>query len=96
MPLEVALQLHTATAAKVARLERWVGQLQPGLRGDFIVLDRSPVEGLDEFGGGGFAAGMPRVLKTYVDGKCVYGCDGADVAGSGPQTAAAAVSSASR
>jgi predicted amidohydrolase YtcJ len=90
MPLEVALQLHTATAAKVARLDRWVGQLQPGLRGDFIVLDRSPFEGLDELSGGGFAAGMPRVLKTYVDGKCVHGCDDADVAESGAQTAAAA------
>jgi predicted amidohydrolase YtcJ len=83
MPLEVALQLHTATAAAVARLDQWVGQLRPGLRGDFIVLDRSPFEGMDEYGGGGFAAGLPRVVKTYVDGKCVFGCDGGDVAVAG-------------
>jgi predicted amidohydrolase YtcJ len=83
MPLEVALQLHTATAAKVARLDQWAGELRPGLRGDFIVLDRSPFEGMDEYGGGGFGAGLPQVVKTYVDGRCVYGCDGGDVAGSG-------------
>lgn len=80
MPLEVALQLHTATAATVARLDRWAGQLKPGLRGDFVVLDRSPFEGMNEDAGGGFAAGVPRVLKTYVDGWCVFGCDDGDVA----------------
>jgi predicted amidohydrolase YtcJ len=84
MPLEVALQLHTATAATVARLDQWVGQLRLGLRGDFILLDRSPLEGVDEDGAGGFGAGLPQVVKTYVDGRCVYGCDGGDVAGSGP------------
>ncbi|WIA21836.1 hypothetical protein OEZ85_004212 [Tetradesmus obliquus] len=90
MPLEVALQLHTATAATVARLDRWAGQLKAGLRGDFVVLDRSPFEGMDEDGGGGFAAGVPRVVKTYVDGRCAFGCDDGDVAGD-VQAAAAAV-----
>ncbi|WIA42290.1 hypothetical protein OEZ86_008304 [Tetradesmus obliquus] len=90
MPLEVALQLHTATAATVARLDRWAGQLKAGLRDDFVVLDRSPFEGMDEDGGGGFAAGVPRVVKTYVDGRCAFGCDDGDVAGD-VQAAAAAV-----
>eukprot|EP00882_Tetradesmus_deserticola_P005072 GHRQ01005344.1.p1 GENE.GHRQ01005344.1~~GHRQ01005344.1.p1 ORF type:complete len:554 (+),score=202.48 GHRQ01005344.1:614-2275(+) len=82
LPLEVAMQLHTATAAKVVRLEQWAGQLRPGLRGDFVVLDRSPLEGVDEHGGGGFGAGVPRVLKTYLDGRCVYGCGGGGGVGS--------------
>jgi predicted amidohydrolase YtcJ len=83
MPLEVALQLHTATAATIARLDQWAGQLRPGLRGDFVVLDQSPLEGMDEYGAGGFGAGLPQVVKTYVDGRCVFGCDGGDAAGSG-------------
>lgn len=77
--LEDALQWHTHTAAKVARLDAWVGQLRPGLRADFVVLDRSPFEGLGVDGGEGFGAGMPRVVKTYMDGGCVFGCDDGDV-----------------
>ncbi|KAF6264068.1 amidohydrolase 3 [Scenedesmus sp. NREL 46B-D3] len=30
VPLEMAMQLHTAAAAKVVRLEQWAGQLRPG------------------------------------------------------------------
>lgn len=64
VPVDAALHLHTSDAARVAGMERLVGRLAPGLRADFIVLDSSP---LLQQGGR-----LPRVVKTYVDGECVY------------------------
>eukprot|EP00879_Flechtneria_rotunda_P010028 GHRR01010484.1.p1 GENE.GHRR01010484.1~~GHRR01010484.1.p1 ORF type:complete len:723 (+),score=236.85 GHRR01010484.1:581-2749(+) len=74
MQLEDVLLRHTSVAAKVIRMEDWVGTLAAGMKGDFIILDRSPFQGLTGKGEGGFGAGMPQVVKTYMDGVCVYGC----------------------
>jgi predicted amidohydrolase YtcJ len=61
---EQALHMHTSRAAEVARLGHLVGRLAPGLRADLVVLDASPL-----LTNGGR---LPRVLATYVDGKCAY------------------------
>jgi predicted amidohydrolase YtcJ len=87
--LHEVLLRHTLHAARVARLDHWVGALRPGLRADFIVLDRSPFEddrqalaggsshqqGRSSGGCASFAAGLPVVRETWMDGACVFGCD---------------------
>lgn len=64
-----ALRGFTADAAFAGRDETRVGRLAPGLRADFVILDRDPLavepSQLDEL----------KVLSTWVDGKAVY--DGA-------------------
>lgn len=66
-----ALLAHTAAGAAAAGLEAEVGRIAPGLRADFVVLDAFPE------GGAAAAAALPRVLRTYVDGECAWGCDAA-------------------
>lgn len=66
-----ALLGHTAWAADAAMLGGLVGRLRPGLRADFVVLSASPFD-LKGRGGG---EQLPRVLRTYVDGSCAYGCN---------------------
>jgi predicted amidohydrolase YtcJ len=77
---------HTLHAARVARLDQWVGQLAFGQKADFIVLDANPFSDSSPFaaaggggGGGGSGSGgsggLPIVQQTYMDGVCVYGCD---------------------
>ena len=66
-----ALEMHTAAAADVSyHMGRSIGRLAPGKKADFVVLSASPFAG----GGGGAA---PEVVRTYVDGKCEYGCGAA-------------------
>lgn len=38
---------HTLHAARVARLDHWVGKLAPGFKADFVVLSQSPFELVD-------------------------------------------------
>lgn len=86
--LSEVLMGHTFNAARVARLDHWVGQLAPGYKADFLVLDRSP---FGAAGGGGDRSDtseewasasfdgsyqLPHVVRTYMDGACVFGCDG--------------------
>jgi hypothetical protein len=66
--VEEALRMHTSGAAELAMLEGVVGTLRVGLRADLVVLSSSPVD-LDCARGG-----VPEVLQTYVDGKCVRNC----------------------
>lgn len=71
LALADALLGHTSRAAAAARLSHWVGALRPGLRADFVVVDRDP------FGAGGLVGTdgrLPAVLATYMDGACVWGC----------------------
>lgn len=64
-----ALRGFTAAAAWAAHDEGEVGRLAPGLRADFVVLDRDPLaipaEGLDDL----------KVRSTWVDGQPVYNAD---------------------
>jgi len=81
--LEWSLAGHTLHAARAANLEDWVGALRPGLRADFAVFDRSP---MDLAHGGA----LPSVLATWVDGRCGYGCTHPVSAAHRPAAAAAA------
>jgi predicted amidohydrolase YtcJ len=66
-----ALRMHTAVAADAAYIMGApLGRLVPRSKADFVVLDRSPLEGGPE----GLAAA--RVVRTYVDGRCAHGCGG--------------------
>ena len=67
---ESALMAHTGGAAAALMLEDYVGALREGLRADFVVLDRSPMEV-----GGDDDTMPPKILATFVDGACAYGCD---------------------
>ncbi len=64
-----ALRGFTATAAWAGHDEGEVGRLAPGLRADFVILDRDPLAipaaGLDEL----------KVKATWVDGQPVYQAD---------------------
>ncbi|SBV36578.1 Amidohydrolase 3 [uncultured Stenotrophomonas sp.] len=63
-----ALRGFTSDAAWAGHDEAEVGRLQPGLRADFVVFDRDPLDGdmrLDEL----------KVLSTWVDGEAVYEAD---------------------
>ena len=61
-----ALRGFTSDAAWAGHDEAQVGKLQPGLRADFVVLDRDPLkvaaDQLDDL----------KVLSTWVDGEPVY------------------------
>ena len=64
-----ALRGFTAGAAHAAHDEAEVGRLAPGLRADFVVLDRDPLaipaSELDEL----------KIKSTWVDGQPVYSAD---------------------
>lgn len=64
-----ALRGFTADAARAAHDESRVGRLAPGLRADFVLLDRDPLaipaDALDEL----------QVRATWVDGQPVYTAD---------------------
>ncbi|GBF91437.1 hypothetical protein Rsub_04177 [Raphidocelis subcapitata] len=69
-----ALLMHTAASADAAFvMGRLVGRLVPGRRADFAVLSASPLEL-------GARADAARVLKTFVDGRCAWGCGGSGAA----------------
>ncbi len=61
-----AVRGFTADAAWAGRDEKEVGQLAPGLRADFVILDEDPLAvpaaQLDEL----------HIRSTWVDGKPVY------------------------
>lgn len=61
-----ALRGFTADAAWAGRDEQQVGRLAPGLRADFVILDRDPLAvpaaQLDDM----------KVLSTWIDGEPVY------------------------
>lgn len=63
--VEDALRMHTAEAARAARIDHVTGRLAKKLQADFIVLSSSP---FSENG-----APVPRVLRAYVDGILVHG-----------------------
>lgn len=64
--LQDILDAYTINAAFALRQERTTGSLEPGKRGDFIVLDR------DIFAIDPFSLHETRVLATYLDGREVY------------------------
>jgi predicted amidohydrolase YtcJ len=67
VPLEVALRSYTQAPALVSGRKATLGRLAPGCHADFVVLDRDPGGRL------GLSLGEPpRVLRTYVDGRCVF------------------------
>jgi hypothetical protein len=57
---------HTINAAYALKQERITGSLEPGKRGDFILLDR------DIFAIDPFDIHDTKVLATYLDGREVY------------------------
>lgn len=59
-----ALTMYTYNGARLAHVEQQTGVLAPGFAGDFVVLDRDPLED------GRFT--NCRVLATWADGKPVY------------------------
>lgn len=69
MSLTEALHGFTAEAAYAGFAEDQVGQLKPGLRADFVILDDDPfalpADRLDDL----------RVRSTWVDGQAVYRAD---------------------
>ena len=82
-----ALAAYTTAAAHVARLNGVVGTLWRGALADFAVLDASPldigaVQEADEEGGCKRRKRRPRVVSTFVGGRCAFGCDGVRTASS--------------
>jgi predicted amidohydrolase YtcJ len=64
--LQDAVDAYTINAAYALKQERTTGSLEPGKRGDFIILDR------DIFALDPFDLHNTRVLATYLDGREVY------------------------
>jgi len=64
--LQDVVDAYTINAAFALKQERTTGSLEPGKRGDFIVLDR------DIFVIDPFNLHETRVLATYLDGREVY------------------------
>jgi len=67
--LQDVVDAYTINAAFALKQERTTGSLEPGKRGDFIVLDR------DIFVIDPFNLHETRVLATYLDGREVYSTD---------------------
>jgi predicted amidohydrolase YtcJ len=68
--LQDMVDAYTINAAHALKQERTTGSLEPGKRGDFIVLDR------DIFAIDPYALHETRVLSTYLDGREVYSAVG--------------------
>ncbi|MGB6308980.1 MAG: amidohydrolase [Steroidobacteraceae bacterium] len=66
LTLQDMLDAYTIDAARALKQERTTGSLEPGKRGDFIVLDR------DIFSIDPFDLHATRVTATYLDGREVY------------------------
>jgi predicted amidohydrolase YtcJ len=66
IPLTTLVDAYTINAAFALEQERTTGSLEPGKRGDFIVLDR------DIFAIDPFEIHRTKVLSTYLDGREVY------------------------
>ena len=66
IPLATLVDAYTINAAFALKQERTTGSLEPGKRGDFIVLDR------DIFAIDPFEIHRTKVLSTYLDGREVY------------------------
>jgi predicted amidohydrolase YtcJ len=61
-----AVTMYTYNAAKLAHVEDRTGLLAPGYAGDFVVLDRDPLDGV--------RFTDCSVLSTWSDGNIVYQC----------------------
>jgi hypothetical protein len=66
LTLQDMVDAYTINAAFALKQERTTGSLEPGKRGDFIVLDR------DIFALDPFDLHLTRVTSTYLDGRQVY------------------------
>ena len=66
IPLATLVDAYTINAAFALKQELTTGSLEPGKRGDFIVLDR------DIFAIDPFDIHSTKVLSTYLDGREVY------------------------
>jgi predicted amidohydrolase YtcJ len=64
--LQDIVDAYTINAAYALKQEKTTGSLEPGKRGDFVVLDR------DIFTIDSFDLHDTKVPNTYVDGRVVY------------------------
>ncbi|MHA2090934.1 MAG: amidohydrolase [Candidatus Kariarchaeaceae archaeon] len=60
MPSGKALETVTINPAKILEVEDRVGSLKPGKDADFLIFNGQPLDARN------------KILKTYIDGKCVY------------------------
>lgn len=71
LDIEFAIEAYTIHAAYAMNWEKDIGSIATGKLADFAIIDTDMITAFSD------NAPLPRVLKTFVGGKCFYGCKAA-------------------